>query len=154
MLFLLFRLGSDRYVIEAAQISEVLPLIAIKTLPQAPPGVAGVINLRGAPVPVIDLIALTLGRPALPRLSTRIVVASYQAPDGAPRPLALIVEQATEIMSCQPSDFVAAGIASPTLPWLGPVVPDPRGLIQRVDLARLLPHTVRDLLFRTLADAD
>ena len=74
MLFLLFCLGADRYAIEAAQVSEVLPLITIKALPQAPPGVAGVINLRGAPVPVIDLSALALGRSASPWLSTRIVV--------------------------------------------------------------------------------
>ncbi len=37
---------------------------AIKQIPQAPPGVAGVFNYRGAPVPVIDLSELALGRPA------------------------------------------------------------------------------------------
>jgi chemotaxis-related protein WspB len=153
VLFLLFRLGSDRYAIEAAQVSEVLPLITIKTLPQAPPGVAGVINLRGAPVPVIDLSALALGRSALPWLSTRIVVVRFYAPDGVARSLGLIAEQATEMMRCEPSAFVAAGIATPDALWLGPVAPDMRGLIQQIDVTQILPPSIRDLLFRELEDA-
>ena len=152
MLFLLFQLGSDHYAIEAAQVSEVLPLIAIKALPRAPPGVAGLINLRGVPVPVFDLSLLALGRPAPPRLSTRIVVVRYYAPDGVPRSLGLIAEQVTEIMRCEPSAFVAAGIANPTALWLGPVAPDPRGLIQWIDVARILPPSIRDLLSRALED--
>jgi chemotaxis-related protein WspB len=153
VLFLLFRLGSDRYAIEAAQVSEVLPLITIKALPQAPPGVAGVINLRGAPVPVIDLSALALGRSASPWLSTRIVVVRFYAPDGVARSLGLIAEQATEMMRCEPSAFVAAGIATPAALWLGPVAPDRRGLIQRIDVLQILPPSIRDLLFRELEDA-
>jgi chemotaxis-related protein WspB len=153
VLFLLFQLGSDRYAIEAAQVSEVLPLIAIKALPRAPPGVAGLVNLRGAPVPIIDLSALALGRSAPPRLSTRIVVVRYDTPDGVARPLGLIAEQVTETMRCEPSAFVAAGIATPTALWLGPVAPDPRGLIQWIDVARILPPSIRDLLSRAMEDA-
>jgi chemotaxis-related protein WspB len=158
VLFLLFRLGTDRYAIQATHVSEVLPLITIKTLPRAPPGVAGVINLRGAPVPIIDLSAVALGRPAPARLSTRIVIVRYCAPNGCapsgvPRSLGLIAEQVTETMRCEPSAFVAAGIATPAALWLGPVAPDPRGLIQRVDVAQIVPPSIRDLLFRALEDA-
>ena len=40
MLFLLFQLGNDRYVLEASRVVEVVPLLALKQLPQAPEGVA------------------------------------------------------------------------------------------------------------------
>jgi chemotaxis-related protein WspB len=33
-------------------------------------------------------------------------------------------------------------------PYLGPVITDARGLVQRVDVTRLLPETVRDVLFK------
>ena len=36
MLFLLFELGTDRYALDALQIAEVLPLVAIKRIPRAP----------------------------------------------------------------------------------------------------------------------
>lgn len=71
MLFLTFRLGQDRYALDAGQIEAILPLVAIKQLPGAPAGVAGAIGYRGRPVPLIDLSLLALGRPAEPLLSTR-----------------------------------------------------------------------------------
>jgi len=74
MLFLLFQLGNDRYALEAGRVVEVLPLVELKGLPQSPPGVAGVFNYRGQPVPAVDLCALTLQRPAQECLSTRIIV--------------------------------------------------------------------------------
>ncbi len=36
MLFLLFQLGKDRYVLEAARVIEVLPLMDLKQIPEAP----------------------------------------------------------------------------------------------------------------------
>ena len=50
MLFLLFELGTDRYALDARQIAEVLPLVAITQFPQMSPAVSGVFNYRGAPV--------------------------------------------------------------------------------------------------------
>jgi chemotaxis signal transduction protein len=67
MLFLLFQLNESRYALEAGCVLEILPLVEIKKLPHAAPGVAGLFYYRGAPVPVIDLSALALGRPARER---------------------------------------------------------------------------------------
>ena len=69
--------------VEASQAVEVVPLLGLRRLPQAPPGVAGVLNYRGRPVPAIDLCALTMGRPSRELLSTRIIVLQHQeAPAG------------------------------------------------------------------------
>ena len=54
MLFLLFQLGKERYALEATRVVEVVPLLALKQLPQAPKGVAGIFNYRGRPVPAGD----------------------------------------------------------------------------------------------------
>jgi len=147
MLFLLFELGRERYALDVRQVAEVLPLLAITPIPQAPAAVAGVLNFRGAPVPVIDLSQLTLCRPAERRLSTRIVLVHY--PDGAgdTRLLGLIAERATQTVRREPADFVPSGVTSVGAPYLGPVAADARGLLQWIDVQTLLPPAVRDALF-------
>jgi chemotaxis-related protein WspB len=147
MLFLLFELGHDRYVLDVRQVAEILPLLAITRIPQAPAAVAGVMNFRGAPVPVIDVSQLTLGRPAERRLSTRIVLVHYPDATGGTRLLGLIAERATQTLRREPADFVPSGVTSEGAPYLGPVAADARGLLQWIDVTTLLPPAVRDALF-------
>jgi len=148
VLFIVFQLGKEYYALDAAQVDEVLPLVGIKPIPQAPPGVAGVFECRGVPVPAIDLSQLVLGRPAESRLSTRMIVVGYPGDDGETHLLGLIAEKATETMRREPADFVESGVNSAGAPYLGTVVPDARGLVQWVDVTKLLPETVRDVLFK------
>jgi len=148
MLFLLFELGKDRYALDARQVVEVLPLVGIKQVPQAPPSVAGILNYRGGPVPVIDVSQLTLGRPAERRLSTRIVLVHYPGADGHNRLLGLIAERATQTVRREETDFVASGVTNEAASYLGPVATDTRGLLQWLDARTLLPAEVRDMLFR------
>ena len=147
MLFLLFRLGHDRYALEARRVVEVVPLLALKKIPQAPRGVAGLFNYRGQPVPAVDLGELTLGQPASPRLSTRIILVQYPDDTGKNRLLGLIAEQATEIIRKEPNDFAPTGVQMRAAPYLGPVAMDSQGGIQWVYEQRLLSGPVRDLLF-------
>lgn len=148
MLFLVFQLGRDRYALEAAQVAEVLPLVGLKQIPQAPPGIAGVFNYRGAPVPVIDLSLLTLGQPARRRLNTRIILVHYPGDNGATHLLGLIAERATETLRRERADFETTGVTNDAAPYLGPVTTDARGLVQWIETKQLLPASVRDLLFR------
>jgi chemotaxis-related protein WspB len=152
MLFLIFELGADRYALDAASIVEVLPVVRIKTMPHAPPGVIGVFNHHGAPVPAIDLSELTLGRRAASLFSTRLIVVSYRDRQGGLRRLGLIAERATDTMRREAADFVASGIVNGRAPYLGPVATDSRGVLQRIDVETLLPATVQEVLFAQLAD--
>ena len=151
MLFLIFQLGSDRYALDARRVAEILPLVSITKIPQAPTGVAGVLNYRGAPVPVIDLSELILGQPARPCLSTRIVLV-HDGPDGGhARLLGVIAEHATETVQRAVSDFVPSGLLNGATPYLGPVATDERGLMQWIDVEMLLPRSVKDVLFTQAA---
>jgi chemotaxis-related protein WspB len=147
MLFLLFQLGQDRYALDTSRVAEVLPLVDIARIPQAPPGVAGLFNYRGVPVPVIDLSQLTIGRPAQSRLNTRIVLVHYPDGGGGTRLLGLIAEKVTETVRRDKADFVATGVTSDRVPYLGPVATDARGLMQWIDVESLLPASVRAVLF-------
>ena len=155
MLFLIFQLDDDRYALDAAEVVEILPLVPLKALPGTPPWVAGVFNYHGQPVPVIDLPALALGRPARRRLSTRTVLLRYplaSARDGTCI-LAIIVEQATRTMRRDSADFTDSGVATPHARYLGLVAADPAGLIQWINVQDLLPDGVKGLLFSSEAHA-
>ncbi len=145
MLFLLFKLGEDRYALEASRVVEVVPLLALKHLPQSPPGIAGVFNYRGRPVPAIDLSQLTLGQPARERLSTRIIIVRWPWPDEPDRVVGLVAEHATEMLRKEPGDFVDPGIRN-TSPYLGPVLMDSKGVIQWIHEQGLLSEPIRQLL--------
>ena len=152
MLFLIFELGKDRYALDVRQIAEVLPLVAFKQVPRAPQAMNGLFNYRGAPVPVIDLTQLTLGRPSARRLSTRLVLVHYPDDAGQTHLLGLVAERATQTARHEASDFVASGVTNTGAPYLGPVVTDARGLLQWIDVRTLLPPSFRDMLFKEPLD--
>jgi chemotaxis-related protein WspB len=142
MLYLLFHLGGDRYVLEAQQILEILPMVSVRSLPQAPVGVAGVFNYRGAPVPLVDLSSLTLSQPSQHWFSTRIVLVR-----SGDHLLGLIIERATETIRREPSDFVASPVKTANTPYLGAVATDEHGLLQRIELEHLFSDDLREVLF-------
>lgn len=147
-LFLLFRIGTERYALEATEVAEVLPRLVLKPIAQAPHWVAGVFAHRGAVVPVIDLSALTFGEPAPLRTSTRLVLVHYRpGAERAPQWLGLILEQATDTLRCSPLEFKAYGLDNRQAPYLGPVREDELGLLQWIRVPDLLNDDVRDLLF-------
>ena len=149
MLFVMFRLGADRYVLEAGQVQEILPLLAVKALPSAPAGVVGAINYRGKPLPLVDLSLLALGRPAAAFLSTRIILVRYPGEGGSENLLGLVAARAIETIQREPSE--PTGVEAGTPPYLGPVASDAQGLIQWVKVGALLPAGIRDILFRQVA---
>lgn len=147
MLFLLFQLGQTRFALDTGRIAEVLPLVAITAIPQAPAGVAGLLNYRGTPVPAIDLSQLIMGRSARERFNTRIVMVHYPDGHGGTRLLGLVAEKVSETVRLDPSDFVASGMTTDRASYVGSVATDVRGLLQRIELERLLPDAVRNVLF-------
>ena len=147
MLFLLFQLGKSRYALEASRVIEVVPLLAIQQLPQAPRGVAGIFNYRGRAVPAVDLSELTLGQPASERFSTRIIIVNYPDDSGTIHLVGLIAEHATELLRKDPKDFVDPGVKLGAAPYLGPILMDGSSSIRLIYEQRLLPEPVRHLLF-------
>jgi chemotaxis-related protein WspB len=146
MLFLLMRLDGDRYALDTRAIAEILPLVDCRPVAGAPTGVAGIIDYGGTPVPVVDLSLLLLNRPALRRLSTRIVLVRSGKGSTAGGLLGLIAEQATETMRCDPADFRSSGIAAAAPPRLGDVALDAAGPVHLLDVGTLLPDPVREAL--------
>ncbi|HVW08432.1 MAG TPA: chemotaxis protein CheW [Bryobacteraceae bacterium] len=146
MLFLIFSLGNDRYVVDATRTVEILPLVNWKSLPGAPRGVAGIIDYRGNPTPLLDLSELSVGKPCRKVMSTRIIIINYQDSD-PPRLLGLLAEGVTGTIRRNEEDFLTPGLRSDEAPYLGPIASSPEGSLQRIDIRHLVPGHIHDLLF-------
>jgi len=131
MLFLHFQIGDTAYALAADRILEILPLVALRTARDAPAAIAGAFDYRGRFISVIDLCARELGRPARPRLSTRIIV--VRLPDEDDAIVGLIAESVTDTLRCDPSDFK-------------PFVHGPRGLVQRFELTSAIDPSLHAFL--------
>lgn len=145
-LFILFRLGSDPYAIDASQVVRVIPLAKLKEFLQAPPGIAGLLDLHGAPVPVVDLSLCATGIPCRQRLTTRIILVNYSSPVGE-RLLGIMAEGACRAEKLDPERFVSPGIDPGEARFLGPVLERDGELIQRIEVANLLTPEVAARLY-------
>ena len=146
MKVLVFHIGRDRYGLPLAGIVRVLPLLELKQLPLTPDYVAGLMDLHGVPVPVIDLSRLAGLPPAAAQFDTRIVIVDYQAPDGDTHELGLLASQVRGIADIAMEKLEDSGVT--TAPFLGQVASDADGIVQLVELQHLLPPDVRALLFQ------
>lgn len=151
MLYLLLEVAGQQYAVEATRVVEIVPLVQVTVIPRAPTEVAGIFSFRGRPVPLVDLRRLTLRRPARPKFSTRIILLADRGDDGSEQLVGIIAERVTEITRRSPDDFKDAGFTNPATPYLGGIATTAEGLVQRLDVHRLLPPATRDMLFATPA---
>jgi chemotaxis-related protein WspB len=147
MLIVLFKIAGEQYGLDARTLTEILPAIPLRPFPGAPAGVAGLLTHRGEAVPVIDLALLTGGEPCPSRLSTRIVIADYSpGPPGAR--IGLRVEYADDAIQVKTEDFRDAGVTAPDARYLGKIIQHPLGLIQLIDVERLIPEPLQQCLYQ------
>ena len=89
-------LDSELFAVEVHRVREILDLPAIARLPNAPPFLLGMIDLRGQCVPVIDLRG-KLGLPAAARTAqTRILVLEVEVA-GRQLVLGLLADRVLEV---------------------------------------------------------
>lgn len=93
-------IGIDReiFAVEVACVQEILDMQPIARLPNAPPFMVGMIDVRGLGVPTIDL-RVKLGLPPVPITpDTRILVMEIRI-DGKPLTLGMIADRVIEVTS-------------------------------------------------------
>jgi purine-binding chemotaxis protein CheW len=94
--FVTLGVDHDVFAVPVENVQEILDLTPVARLPQAPPCVAGIIDVRGKAYPVVDL-RIKLGLPrAEPTPATRIVV--LRPSEGADIPsLGVIADRVFEV---------------------------------------------------------
>ncbi len=105
--YLTFLLGTEVFAMDIRTVREIIQVGAMTTVPLMPAFVRGVINLRGAVVPVIDLHARFGRRPATLGKKSCIVIFDALR-DGERVELGLLVDAVSEVF-----DIAADAIEAP-----------------------------------------
>lgn len=102
--FLTFSLGGEVLALEIRFVKEILQYGSITEVPLSPPAVRGVMNLRGAVVPVIDL-SVRFGRvPTSLDRRTCIVVIEVEE-EGRPTVMGIVVDHVSEVLEIAETDI-------------------------------------------------
>jgi len=102
--YLTFSLAKEEYGIGILKVREIIGLMPVTTIPQAPHFVKGVINLRGKVIPVIDL-RLRFGIEEVePTDRTCIIVVEVQGPSGQIQ-MGLVVDSVSEVINIKAEDI-------------------------------------------------
>ena len=97
-----FEVGGHTYAVATNQIREVVRFQPITPLPQSPPLIEGVIDLRGTIVPVLDLGRVLAGTPVSDDGRARIAIAESEG-----RLVGLAVEAAVSVVSLREDQLEA-----------------------------------------------
>ena len=131
-----FKLGSEEYGVDIAQVQEINRMVAITHVPRAPQFMEGVINLRGQLIPIIDL-RTRFGMPRAEHTkNTRIVVTEI----GAKR-VGMVVDSVSEVLRIpveqieDAPEMISGGVDTEYIRGVGKI--EDR-LIIMLDLARII----------------
>jgi purine-binding chemotaxis protein CheW len=100
--YLTFQLGHEHYAIQVLRVREIVKVQHITAVPDTPPEVRGVINLRGKVIPVIDL-RLKFGMPKS-EYGHRTCIIVVELNSSHIGPMGVIVDEVSEVLNLAESD--------------------------------------------------
>ena len=102
--YLTFLLGDEMFAIGILSIREIIEYGVVTDVPMTPPFIRGVLNLRGAVVPVVDL-SVRFGRPARENTKrTCIVIVEIESPRGN-QEMGVVVDAVNEVLEIARNDI-------------------------------------------------
>ena len=116
--YLTFQLGNEHYAIQVLRVREIVKVQHITAVPDTPPEVRGVINLRGKVIPVIDL-RLKFGMPES-EYGHRTCIIVVELNSSHSGPMGIIVDEVSEVLNLADSDIqdtpdFGSGVETPYL---------------------------------------
>jgi len=103
--YLTFQLAGEEYAIDILSVKEIIPYGTITALPQTPPAICGVINLRGSVVPVVDL-AVKLGFAPTPITHRTCIVILEVALNAAATIVGVLVDAVSQVVEFLPENIL------------------------------------------------
>ena len=128
-----FQVGSENWFVALHQVSEVIPVPSMVTVPRTQSWFRGVANVRGNLYSMIDFAAFQGREPIGPGMERRVVLVSERLLGGA----GLLVSRMLGLRN--PEQFNAAARPADAPPWVGAAYTDaggPRGM--ELDLPALV----------------
>jgi purine-binding chemotaxis protein CheW len=100
MLHVMFQVGGTDYVVPAGDVTQMESFTGATPVPGAPAHVAGLVQLRGEVLPVLDVRARFGLPPAERAADARVIVVALRG-----RRVALLVDRAREVIELGPDEF-------------------------------------------------
>ena len=105
--FLSFMLGQDMFAMGILAVREILEYAGVTPVPQMPPCISGVINLRGTAVPVLDLACRLEREPVPVSKRTCIIVVEVDGDNGT-FVIGILVDAVNAVLDIPPSEVEPA----------------------------------------------
>jgi chemotaxis signal transduction protein/CheY-like chemotaxis protein len=104
--YLSYVMGNQEFGIDILKIREIIAMVPIRSLPQTPPFVKGVINLRGRVIPVLDL-RLKFGMAQTEFTDRSCIIVLELEFDGTPVNIGIAVDRVSEVLDIKASEIEA-----------------------------------------------
>ncbi|MBN2576950.1 MAG: chemotaxis protein CheW [Deltaproteobacteria bacterium] len=104
--YLSFFLGGEAYAIGILRVREILEYQPPTRVPQTPPSIRGVINLRGKVIPIVDL-AVKFGLPATEATKWTCIIVVETNIAGETAVMGVLADSVSEVIDLPPSDIEA-----------------------------------------------
>ena len=123
--YLTFLLGNEMFAMDILGIKEIIEYGNLTTVPMMPEFIRGVINLRGAVVPVVDLSA-RFGRPATGVTRRTCIVIIEADNEGETQDIGVVVDAVSEVLeiaaaNIEPAPSFGAKIRADFISGMGKV---------------------------------
>ena len=133
--FLSFRLGGEEYAIDILQVQEIRAHEPVTRIAGAPKFLSGVINLRGAIVPIVDMRV----KFAMPRADYDLFTVVIILKIGG-QMLGIVVDAVCDVIALRPGQVQPAPVMATTLDtkFIQGLAPIGERMLIVLDIARLL----------------
>jgi purine-binding chemotaxis protein CheW len=102
--YLSFLLGGEAYAIGILRVREILEYQPATRVPQTPPSIRGVINLRGKVIPIVDL-ALKFGLPPTQPTKWTCIIVVETSIGGETAVMGVLADSVSEVIDLHPGDI-------------------------------------------------
>jgi purine-binding chemotaxis protein CheW len=102
--YLTFALANEEYGLEILKVREIIGYIEVTAVPQTPPHVKGVVNLRGQVIPVIDLRS-KFGMAAAPVTDETCIIVVEITQSGRKFNTGIVVDRVQEVLDIAGQDI-------------------------------------------------
>lgn len=146
----IFELGGESFGVEIGAVESIVQMLPITHVPQAPPFVRGVTNLRGRVLPVLDLYQ-RFGLPPQPeKQDQRIIVIQSEGVESG-----IIVDAVTEVETLNPDQIEPPPALTRTTAsqFVQGIAKMGERIIILLDLAKVLSSDEESLLAQLVAES-
>ena len=102
--YLTFIIGKEEFGVGVLKVREIMGIQEITAVPQTPPYLKGVINLRGKVTPVVDL-RLKFGLPSIDYTQRTCIIVVQVKNGSAVLLMGIVVDEVSEVITMAPGDI-------------------------------------------------